>query len=697
MYKFGKFIGKNRIIVLIIAILLTIPSIFGMVATKTNYDMLTYLPKDLESVKGQEVISDSFGLLEIAMLVLEDVRDYEVSDIVKEVKEVDGVDSVIWLRDIVDLEIPKEMLPKEISDMVYRDECTLVPINLSESSADDKTLKAIEEIRNIAENHTGKYHLSGIAPLLKDMIKVADHERGFYVLLAVVLAVIVLILTSTSFIIPILFLLGIGFAVLYNMGTNYFLGEISYITKAIAAVLQLGVTMDFSIFLYHRYEEEREKKVEKIEAMAVAISNTASSVSGAALTTIAGFLALAFMKLGLGKDIGIVMAKGVFLGIISTITILPSLILVSDSIINKFNHKDIMPKFNKLAKLVTKKPALFIIIAVIISVPAIYGQQHTEVYYNVDRGLPQDMESIDALNHLKETYDMQTTDFIGFSDDLSINEVNEMVNRIEKLDGIESVLAYPKMIGPMIPTTTIPEEYKKIFFGNGYQRILVNSSYSNASDEVSNQLQEINDIVKEYDDNAFVTGEAQLTKDLITISDIDFKNVNLISILVVFLIIAIVLKSITLPIILVASIQLAIFINMGIPTYTHTVIPFVSSIVIGCIQLGSTVDYAILLTTRFKEELLYTSDKRKAMEIALSSSGKSIVTSAASFFAATIGVVFISKIDLISSLTSMMARGAIISMLVILFILPSILLVLEPIINKTTHNWKKTNSIEEAR
>lgn len=697
MYKFGKFIGKNRIIVLIIAVLLTIPSIFGMVATKTNYDMLTYLPKDLESVEGQKIIDNSFGSSEIAMLVLENVKDYEVSDIVKEIEELDGVDSVIWLRDLVDLEIPKEMLPKDILDMVYRDECTLVPINLSESSADDKTLKAIGDIRSIAEEHTGKYHLSGIAPLLKDMIQVADHERGFYVLLAVILAVIVLILTSTSFIIPILFLLGIGFAVIYNMGTNYFLGEISYITKAIAAVLQLGVTMDFSIFLFHRYEEEREKGIDKLEAMAIAIANTASSVSGAAFTTIAGFLALVFMKLGLGKDIGIVMAKGVLFGIISTITILPSLIIISDPIINKFKHKEIIPKFDKLAKTVTKRPILFIIIAIIIAIPAIYGQQHTKVYYNVDRGLPQDMPSIVALNHLKETYDMQTTDFIGVKDDLSINEVNEMVSKIENVAGVTTVLAYTKVVGPMVPLDAIPDKDKEVFFGNGYQRIFVNSSYSNASDEVSKQLEEIDNIVKEYDEDGFITGEAPLTKDLITISDIDFENVNIISILVVFIIIAIVLQSISLPIILVAEIQLAIFINMGIPTYTHTVIPFVSSIVIGCTQLGSTVDYAILLTTRFKEELQYTTDKRKAMEKALSSSGKSIVTSAASFFAATIGVVFISKIDLISSLTSMMARGAIISMLVILFILPAILLVLEPVINKTTYNWKKTNNIQEEK
>lgn len=690
MYKLGKFIGKHRVLVLILAVLLTIPSFLGMAATKTNYDLLTYLPADLESVKGEDIITDSFGSSQIAMLVLENMKDYEISNIVDEIKEINGVDSVIWIRDSLDVNVPKDMLPEDVMKLVYRGDYTLVPINLSYSSADEVTLSAIEEIRNISEKYTDKYHLSGIAPLMKDMINVADSERGFYVVLAVVLAAIVLILSSTSFLIPILFLLGIGFAVLYNLGTNYFLGEISYITAAIAGVLQLGVTMDFSIFLFHRYEEEKGKGLDKVEAMALAIKNTAVSVSGAALTTIAGFLTLVFMKLGLGKDIGIVMAKGVLLGIICTLTILPALILSFDSLITKLSHKELMPSFKKLSEIVTKKPTIFIVLALVLAVPAIYGQVKTQVYYNIDRGLPQDMDSIIALNHLKETYDMQTTHFIGFKDNIPVSQKNKMIDRIENVDGVSTVLSYSNIIGPMVPQSMVPEDFQNIFFGGGYERILVNSEYSTASPEVGAQLKEISSILKEYDPDSFITGEAPLTDDLITISDTDFKTVNLISIAVVFIIIAIVLKAPLLAAILVLTIELAISINMGIPAYTGTLIPFVSSIVIGCIQLGSTVDYAILLTTRFREELEYHENATEAMKVALSSSAKSIVTSALSFFAATIGVVFVSKIDLISSLTAMMARGAIISMLIILFILPSILLKCQKLFRKKSENSKVT-------
>lgn len=686
MYQFGKWVSKHRVLVMIIAIILAVPSVFGLIYTRTNYDILAYLPDDAESVQGLKVIDEAFGSTGIGMLVFENAPDKEIDKVVEKIKHVDGVGSVLWLRDLVDNVIPVEMLPDELAEMVYRDEYTLIAINLEGSTAEDRTLAAVNSIEQIVDESKQAYKFSGLSPIISDMINVANSEKGLYILLAVVLSTIVLALALKSVFIPVIFLIGIGFGVLYNMGTNYFLGEISYITKAIAAVLQLGVTMDFSIFLFHRYEEERES-CDHIEAMARAIKYTATSVSAAALTTIASFLALISMKLTLGQDIGIVMAKGVLLGVICTLTILPSLILIFDPLIHKFQHKTILPEFDKFSDVITKKPIIMVLIGLILVIPAVYGQIHTEVYYKVDRGLPQDMKSIVALNEMKDVYDMQATHLVAINENVPESDAKEMINRIKEVSGVNWVIGYEDIVGPMLPKEMLPEEAKEVFYNGGYERIFINSSYAVATDEVAEQMKEIKDIMKEYDQDAYMAGEAPLTDDLINISDVDFKNVNILSVLIVLIIIAISFKSISLPIILVGVIELAISCNMGIPAYTGTVICFISSIVIGCVQLGSTVDYAILLTSRFKEELAVADDKKEAMRIALSSTAKSIVTSALSFFGATVGVTMTSRIDIISSLTGMMARGALISMAVILCILPSVLLICEPLIRKTTFKW----------
>lgn len=686
MYQFGKWVSKHRVLVMIIAIILAVPSVFGLIYTRTNYDILAYLPDDAESVQGLKVIDEAFGSTGIGMLVFENAPDKEIDKVVEKIKHVDGVGSVLWLRDLVDNVIPVEMLPDELAEMVYRDEYTLIAINLEGSTAEDRTLAAVNSIEQIVDESKQAYKFSGLSPIISDMINVANSEKGLYILLAVVLSTIVLALALKSVFIPVIFLIGIGFGVLYNMGTNYFLGEISYITKAIAAVLQLGVTMDFSIFLFHRYEEERES-CDHIEAMARAIKYTATSVSAAALTTIASFLALISMKLTLGQDIGIVMAKGVLLGVICTLTILPSLILIFDPLIHKFQHKTILPEFDKFSDVITKKPIIMVLIGLILVIPAVYGQIHTEVYYKVDKGLPQDMKSIVALNEMKDVYDMQATHLVAINENVPESDAKEMINRIKEVPGVNWVIGYEDIVGPMLPKEMLPEEAKEVFYNGGYERIFINSSYAVATDEVAKQMKEIKDIMKEYDQDAYMAGEAPLTDDLINISDVDFKNVNILSVLIVLIIIAISFRSISLPIILVGVIELAISCNMGIPAYTGTVICFISSIVIGCVQLGSTVDYAILLTSRFKEELAVADDKKEAMRIALSSTAKSIVTSALSFFGATVGVTMISRIDIISSLTGMMARGALISMAVILCILPSVLLICEPLIRKTTFKW----------
>ncbi len=649
MKTFARMVARHRKMVLIIGVLLMIPSIYGLINTRVNYDLLTYLPGELDSMKGQQVVDEVFNKAATGMLIIEDMESKDVLKIKETIENIEGVEKTVWISDLLDITIPKEFLPDDIKDIFYSDNSTLIMIEFTHEAASDATQMAIKDIRS---NMNKQCFLSGISTILRDTIKLADKETPIYVLLAVVLATIVLALTLESTIVPLIFLAAIGIAILYNFGTNIFLGEISYVTKSLAAVLQLGVTMDFSIFLLHRYEEELKVNPIKEESMAVAITKTASSIAGSSLTTIAGFfLALSVMKLGLGKDIGFVMAKGVFfIGVICTITILPALILTFDKVIHRFNHGTVLPSFKGTAHFVTKHYKKLVILFVLLFIPFIYGKVNTKVYYNLDESLPRNLDSIIALEKLKEEYNMTTTHMIVIDSDTPSYKAKEMIGKIEKLPGIQNVLGYDKLVGPAIPYEFVPDKAKDIFEKEGYKLLLVNSNYKAATDEQNQQLHDIDEIVKSYDPDGMVTGEGALTKDLVEMADIDFKNVSIASIVAVFIIILMVFRSVSIPVVLVGVIQLAIFINMGIPYYTNTTIPFISSIVIGTIQLGATVDYAILLTTRFREEMRHGHDKYEAMRLSLIGSTRSIVTSALTFFGATVGVGFIADMEMIKKL-----------------------------------------------
>lgn len=685
MKKFSEWISKHNKIVLLITVILLVPSIFGFINTRINYDILSYLPQELESVKGQNILEDVYSDAATGLLIVDGMKSKDIVDIKEKIKKVNGVDDAIWIDDALDISIPKDILPDAIKNQLFSGDSTMLIIKYKGSTADESTLKAIGDIKNIMNKQC---FLSGMSAIMEDTKNLADKEAPFYVVLAVCISIVILILTMESTAVPVIFLISIGIGILFNMGTNIFLGEISYITKALAAVLQLGVTMDYSIFLMHRYDEELLKHEKKEEAMSQSISSTMLSISGSSLTTIAGFLALCAMDLTLGTDIGIVMAKGVIIGVITAVTVLPALILTFDKLIHRFKHKTIIPNFNKLSKVVTTHYKVIIAIFFILLIPAIYGSNHTKVYYNLDKTLPKDMPSIVATNKLKDKFNMMTTHFILVKDDIKPYKAKEMEERIEKIDGITNVIGYDKILGPAIPEEFIPENIRNIFKSGGYNLILANSQYKAATDEENNQINSINEIIKEYDQNGVVAGEGALTKDLITTSDRDFKMVSLYSIIAIFLIILIVFKSISIPVLLVSAIEFAIFINMGIPYFTGTTIPFIASIVIGTIQLGATVDYAILLTSRFREELRNGHEKHEAILIAVEESAKSIVTSGLTFFGATGAVALVSDMDLIRSLCFLISRGAIISMAVILLILPSFLLVLEGLINKTSIKWK---------
>lgn len=684
MEKISRAIAKNRIFILIVAIVLLIPAAIGYFTTKVNYDILSYLPNDLETREAQKILKDEFDCGSLAMLIVEGMDNKDVSKLKEKVSEVDGVSEVIWIDDAFDISVPKEILPASVRDMLFSDDSTLMIVELKDTDASENTEKAIEEIRSI----TGKQaFLSGIGGVIKDTKDLADKETPIYILIAVIVSIIILSLTMESFIVPIIFMLSIGMAVVYNMGTNIILGEISYITKALSAVLQLAVTMDYSIFLLNRYDEEKANQSNNTDAMAVAIEKTISSIAGSSLTTIAGFLALCIMELGFGKDIGFVMAKGVVFGVICTITVLPAMILTFDKLIHKYKHKTLLPKFERSSAFIIKHHKLFVIIGAIVLIPAVIGNNNTKVYYNLDESLPKDLPSIVANNKLKSEYNMMSTNIILVRDDLEGYKVAQMIDELKEVNGVTSVVGLEDILGVRIPQRFIPQHLLEKIKSGGYEEIMLNSEYKAASDEVGVQLNEINNIVKKYDKDGLVGGEAPLTEDLITIADSDFNRVNIASILVIFIIILFVFKSAIIPILLVVSIELAIFINLGIPFYTGTSIPFISSIVIGTIQLGATVDYAILLTSRFKEELALNSDKKKAMMIALQSSSRSVVTSALTFFGATAGVGIISDMEMISSLCTLLSRGAIISMFVILFVLPGVLLLCEKLIVKTSKTF----------
>lgn len=684
MRKLSQIIAKNRVVILVLAFILIIPSAFGYFSTKVNYDILSYLPSDLETRQAQSILKEQFGCGSLAMLIVEGMENKDVEKLKEKVEEVKGVNEVIWINDALDISVPIEILPSSVKDMLFSDNSTLMIVKLSETDADIDTQEAVQEIRDI----TGKQaFLSGVAGVIKDTKDLADKEAPIYILIAVIISLVILALTMESFLTPIIFLLSIGIAIIYNMGTNIWFGEISYITKALSAVLQLGVTMDYSIFLLHRYDEERLIQKDNTSAMASAIEKTIGSIAGSSLTTIAGFLALCVMKLALGKDIGLVMVKGVVFGLICTVTVLPSLILVFDKAIHKFKHKTVLPKFEKSSAWVINHNKVLVLIGALILIPALIGYRNTKVYYNLDESLPKDLPSIVANNKLKTEYNMMSTNIILVDEDLDGYKVNQMIKELKSVDGVTSVIGLEDILGPRIPESFIPEELLNQIKNGGHEEIMLNSEYKAASEEVTAQLEEINNIVKKYDSEGLVGGEAPLTNDLIDIADTDFKMVSFVSIIAIFIIILIIFKSPIIPIILVLAIELAIYINLGIPYYMNTSIPFIASIVIGTIQLGATVDYAILLTSRFKEELAKNKDKKEAMRIALQGSTRSIVTSALTFFGATAGVGIISDMEMISSLCTLMARGAIISMFVILFILPGILLLCEKIIVKTSKNF----------
>ena len=689
LLKFGKAVTRKRRLILAVALLLLIPSVLGIMATRINYDVLDYLPDDIETMQGQDILMEDFGKGGFAMVMVDGMQKKDVAQLKSKFENVDHVESVIWYDSIMDVSIPYEMIPEDIYEKFNNGDTTLMAVFFDSSTSSDESLNAVSEIRKIGGRQC---FVSGMTAFVEDLKELAEAEEPVYVCLAVLLACCVLAFFMDSWVIPFVFIAGIGIAILYNLGSNYFMGEISYITKALSAVLQLGVTMNYSIFLWHSYEEQRNVHGrDKEDAMAHAIAGTITSVTGSSITTVAGFLALCFMTFTLGKDLGIVMAKGVVFGVIGCITILPSLILTFDKVITKTSHKALMPKFTKLSKVVTSKPKIIALIFVILLIPSFIGYQKADVYYNLDRSVPDYLPFRVANNKLADEFQMNSTHMLLVDSHMQKKDVSNMMKEIDKVDGVKFTLGLESIMGPAVPDEIIPGSMQETVKGDRYQLLIINSEYSVATGKVNRQINEINKIVKGYDDKGLLIGEAPCTRDLISITDRDFKVVSGISIAAIFLIIALVLKSITLPVILVAVIELAIFINLGIPHYTGTVLPFIASICISTIQLGATVDYAILMTTRYKRERSSGKDKLEAIRTAYSVSMPSVTVSALGFFAATFGVGLYSDIDIISSLCSLMARGAIISLIVVMFILPAMFTLFDKIICRTSKGFSKTD------
>lgn len=686
MVKVGKKIVKFRVPILILSIILLIPAVWGYVNTRINYDVLTYLPEDIETMQGQEIMTNDFGIGAFSMLMVDGMEDKEIVKLKEKVEKVDGVENVLWYDSLADISVPQSVLPSKLYDEYNTEDGTMMAVFFKDGTSSDETMKAITEIRKI----TGEQcFLSGMSAIVEDTKELAEKETPLYVLIAVALSALVLAITMESIFVPVLFLLSIGIAIVYNLGTNVFFGEISYITKALAAVLQLGVTMDYSIFLMHSYQEQQVRyNGDKERAMAHAISQTFSSVIGSSVTTVAGFIALCFMSFTLGKDIGIVMAKGVIFGVLVCVTVLPSMILCCDKLIEKTKHKPLLPDIGRISDKVTKRYVIYVVAFVILLFPAIYGNNHTGVYYNLDESLPKDLPSVIANTKLKEDYNMNTTHMILVDSSVAGSDVKKMSQEIEKVDGIKWVLGLDNLVGSGVPADMLPESVTGMLKNDKYQLLMVNSTYKVATDKVNKQIEQIDKIMDKYDKGAMLVGEGPLTKDLINITDTDFKRVSAVSIGIVFVIILLLFKSITIPVILVGVIEFAIFVNMGIPFYTGTKLPFVASIVIGTIQLGATVDYAILMTTRYQRERSRGAGKFDAITTAHKFSAQSIIVSALSFFAATIGVGLYSNIDMISSLCILMARGALISMVVVVLILPSLFMVFDKIIVKTSKGFR---------
>lgn len=689
--KFGKWVVKCRIPILILAVALLVPSLIGMIMTRINYDMLTYLPGDIDTVVGQDILMDEFGKGAFSFVIIEGMDPEDVSSLREDISHVDHVDTVLWYDDFADVSVPMEILPSKLYDAFNSGDSTMLAIFFDTSTSSDDTMEAITAIRSIAGKQC---FVSGMSAMVTDLKDLCEKEEPIYVGIAVALACVAMMIFMDNWITPFVFLMSIGMAILLNMGTNYFLGEISYLTKALSAVLQLAVTMDYSIFLWHSYEEQKSMYEDNKEAMAVAINNTLTSVVGSSITTVAGFIALCFMSYTLGLDLGIVMAKGVILGVIGCVTTLPSMILVLDKLLQKTSHKSLLPDMGKVASGITKVFPVFLILFLGLILPSYlsYKATNNEVYYDLGETLPEDMAYVVANSKLLEDFGVGATHMVLVSTDVSDTDVRAMIHEMENVEGIKYALGLESVVGPLVPEEMLPESVKEVLKSDDWELLLVNSEYKTATDEVNAQINELNTILKKYDSKGMLIGEAPCTKDLIETTDEDFKVVNTVSIVAIFVIIALVEKSITLPLILVAVIALSIFINLGLAHLTGTSLPFIAPICISTIQLGATVDYAILMTTRYKQERYEGRDKREAVTNALKVSIPSIIVSAMGLFSATFGVALYSDVDIISSLCDLMARGAIVSMFAVILFLPAMFMLFDKMICVTSIGFRNKNA-----
>lgn len=693
MEKFGDFIVKNKLIILIISLLLIIPSIIGYINTRVNYNILVYLPSDIETLKGEEILTNDFNMGAFSITVVDNMADQDLIKLENQFREIEGVTNVISITDFTGTTIPIDVLPDDIKDKVSKDDSKLVLVTFDESTSNDVTLDAVQKMRDITDDSV---KIGGMSAMVLDTKELFNSQMLLYVIIAVICCIIILMISLDSYVVPFLLIGNIGLAILYNMGSNIIFGDICYITKAIAAVLQLGVTTDFSIFLYHKYEKAKKKyKNNNNKAMSEAISNTLTSILGSSLTTIAGFLALCTMKLTLGVDIGLVMAKGVLFGLLCVVTVFPTLLLFFDKLIKKTKHKDILPEFRFIRNLVMKHYKAIFVVFIVLLIPAFLAQTKTGVYYKLDTSIPDDYGYSIATKDLKESYGMVSQSIILVNKDSDDYTINQMCDEIKELDGINAILTPTNLTKLGIPEMIIPKDIRNIYQTDKYKIIIVSSSYDIATNELNDQITSINKIVDKYDKDAIVAGEGPLMKDLVTTTDTDFKNVNYTSIFVIFVLMILTLKSISLPLLLVIAIEFAIFINMGIPYFTGTEIPFIASVVLGTIQLGATIDYAILLTTKYLEKRKAGKSKQEAVKSAMDNSVKSIIISGLCFFGATFGVGVISKIDMIGSLCTLIARGALISMLTVILVVPSILLIFDKLIVKTSKGFKKGRVINE--
>ena len=684
MIKVGKWIAKHKVLIVLIGLVLLVPSVLGIAATRVNYDILSYLPESLETVKGQDVMVDEFGMGAFSMVVVENMDMKDVAALKAQFEDIDHVEDVLWYDSVADLSFPVDMLPSKIKDVFFKGNATMMIALFDNTTSSDAAMEAVTEMRKIASKEC---YISGMSGVVTDIKNVALEEMPIYVVVAAVLSFLVLCLSMDSLVVPILFLLSVGLAVLYNLGTNIFLGSVCYITKSLTAVLQLGVTMDYSIFLLNSFEAYKKKYEDKDRAMAHAIADTFKSVAGSSVTTIAGFLALCVMTFALGRDMGIVMAKGVVIGVICCVTILPAMILLFDKAIEKTRHKALIPSLDRASEFITKHYKVWIIVFLVLLFPAIYGNNHTQIYYNIDKSLPATLPSNVANEKLKDEFNMSTVHMVLLKEGLDSQQKTEMLNKMDKVDGVKWALGLNSFIGPTFPESMLPSDLKSMLASDDYEIQFICSKYSSATDECNAQLAEIQKIVKEYSPESMVIGEAPLMKDLQDTTDIDLQRVNILSIAAIFVIILLVFKSISLPFILVAVIEFAIFVNMAIPYYQGVTLPFVASIVIGAIQLGATVDYAILMTSNYQKQRHLGKSKKDSISIAHKFSMKSIIISGCSFFAATFGVALYSKVDMIGSICTLLARGAVVSTIVVLVVLPAMFMIFDPIIVRTSKGF----------